>query len=282
MITVVQAPAYCAVQDQGWRHLRRSGMPVSGAMDRQALNAANGLVGNPAEAAGLEWALTSGRLRFDHGTRVAICGPDQETTQTVEAGGEVELPRPATGRFLYLAVSGGVDVLPVLGSRSTYLPAGLGHLFKAGDRIPVGVTPAQPRGHLAAARPDYASGVVRVVEGPQRGLFSAAEWERFLSLQWKVSGASDRMGYRLEGSASLAAPVADLPSEAACVGAVQVPPDGKPIVLMADGPTVGGYPKIAVVISADLPVLAQRQPGAPVRFSVVSMREAQDALRQAQ
>ena len=280
MITIERAPAYLTIQDQGWQASRSAGMPVSGTMDRWALTAANAMVGNPPDAAVFEWALTGGRIRVGRDARVAICGPDASATQTIVAGGELDLPRPTAGRFLYLAVAGGLDVPAVLGSRSTYLPARLGHALKTGDQIRIGQSFSVSRTVVPAGRPNYESGVVRVVAGPQRALFSDAEWQRFLSLEWKVSSASDRMGYRLEAEASLAAPTADLPSEAACVGAVQVPPDGKPIVLMADGPTVGGYPKIGVVISADLPILAQRQPGAPVRFVGVSITEAQAALRQ--
>jgi biotin-dependent carboxylase-like uncharacterized protein len=256
-------------------------MPVSGAMDRWALAAANLLVGNLPDAAAFEWALTGGRLRFDRDTRVAVCGPGVSTTAALPAGREFELIRPTEGRFLYLAVSGGLDVPKVLGSRSTFAPAGIGHRLRAGDTVPMSAA-ASGRSGLPAGMPNYASGVVRVVEGPQRALFAPADWEQFLQSTWRVSRISDRMGYRLEGDAPVTAPAADLPSEAACVGAIQVPPDGWPIVLMADGPTVGGYPKIAVVISADLPVMAQRPAGATVRFQLVTVGEAQAALRQRQ
>lgn len=278
MITVLHAPAYCTVQDGGWQNLRRSGMPVSGAMDRWAMHAANRMVGNADDAAVFEWALTAGRLQFDRDLRVAICGPGVQITHAVRIGEELVLPRPTDGRFLYLAVAGGVDTPLILGSRSTHVVAGLGHVVKTGDRIPVsGIPTAPPK--KPEGEPPYASGVLRVVEGPQRALFSDAEWNRFLGTSWTVSRVSDRMGYRLEGDVPVSAPPADLPSEAACVGAIQVPSDGMPIVLMADGPTVGGYPKIAVVITADLPILAQRQPGASVDFRAISIEEAQTAAR---
>jgi antagonist of KipI len=280
MISVLHAPAYCTVQDQGWSDKRRSGMPVSGAMDQWALSAANQMVGNPLPAAALEWGLTGGRLHFERDATVAICGPGMAITHPVRAGEELALPRPTEGRFLYLAVAGGLDVPVILGRRSTYLPAGFGHLIKTGERLPIGSdrvgSPASPRG-----KPDYASGLARVVEGPQRHLFSDERWTRFLATPWTVSRASDRMGYRLEGETPIETPPADLPSEGTCVGAVQVPPDGMPIVLMADGPTVGGYPKIAVVISADVPIVAQRQPGEVIRFEETTVSEAQRALRAA-
>ncbi|HWZ28840.1 MAG TPA: biotin-dependent carboxyltransferase family protein [Gemmatimonadales bacterium] len=278
MISIVQAPAYLAVQDLGWPSSRSAGMPLSGAMDRWALTAANLMVGNAPDAAALEWALTGGRLRFGRDTQVAVCGPGVSTTLAFPAGGEFDLVRPTEGRFLYLAVSGGLDVPEVLGSRSTYMPAGIGHRLKAGDTVPMGA-PSKGRPRMPAGAPNYESGVVRVVAGPQRELFTSPAWERFLESTWRVSRASDRMGYRLEGDVPVAAPAADLPSEAACVGAVQVPPDGLPIVLMADGPTVGGYPKIAVVISADLPVMAQRAVGGSLRFREVSIEESQAMLR---
>ncbi|HEX4561950.1 MAG TPA: biotin-dependent carboxyltransferase family protein [Gemmatimonadales bacterium] len=277
MITVVEAPAFATIQDQGWPGLRGAGMPVSGAMDPWALAAANRMVGNPEAAAGIEWALTAGRLRVDRQATVAICGPGLEVRHAVEPGQELELPRPTGGRFLYLGVAGGFDVPATLGSRSTYLAAGLGHVIKTGDRFPIGtLRGAEPM--TPAGRPDYGSRVVRVVEGPQRHLFSHGEWKKFLESEWKVSRASDRMGYRLEGGVALKAPAADLPSEATCVGAIQIPPDGYPIVLMADGPTVGGYPKLAVVITVDLPILSQRQPGEAVRLSAATIAEAQSAL----
>lgn len=278
MIAVLHAPAYCTVQDGGWRNLRRSGMPVSGAMDRWAMHAANRMVGNADDAAVFEWALTAGRLQFDRDLQVAICGPGVQITHGVRKGEELVLPRPTDGRFLYLAVAGGVDTPLILGSRSTHVVAGLGHVIKTGDRIPVGRVPTAPP-RKPEGEPPYASGVLRVVEGPQRALFSDAEWNRFLGTSWTVSRVSDRMGYRLEGDVPVRAPAADLPSEAACVGAIQVPSDGMPIVLMADGPTVGGYPKIAVVITADVPILAQKLPAQPVQFQETSVGEAQDALR---
>ena len=278
MITVLHAPAYCTVQDGGWQDLRRSGMPVSGAMDRWAMHAANRMVGNADDAAVFEWALTAGRLQFDRDLQVAICGPGAQITHAVRMGKELVLPRPTEGRFLYMAVAGGLDTPLILGSRSTHVVAGLGHVVKTGDHIPIGAVPTTPA-KKPEGEPAYQAGVVRVVEGPQRALFSDAEWTQFLSTSWTVSRASDRMGYRLEGDVLVRAPAADLPSEAACVGAIQIPPDGMPIVLMADGPTVGGYPKIAVVITADLPILAQRPPGAPLRFAGTTVVAAQLAFR---
>ncbi|HKV70012.1 MAG TPA: biotin-dependent carboxyltransferase family protein [Gemmatimonadales bacterium] len=278
MITVLHAPAYCTIQDRGWHNLRRAGMPVSGAMDRWASHAANLMVGNPDDAAVFEWALTGGRLQFDRDVVAAIRGPGVSVTHAVRAGEELVLPRPAVGRFLYLAVAGGLHTAVILGSRSTYLPAGLGHAIKTGDRIPIGSLPTTGA-TTPADEPRYAAGVVRVVEGPQRHLFTDDAWHQFLRTEWKVSRASDRMGYRLEGE-PVAAPAADLPSEAACVGAIQMPPDGLPIVLMADGPTVGGYPKIAVVITADLPILVQRQPGESLRLTATTVVVAQTELRQ--
>lgn len=278
MITVTHAPAYCTVQDQGWQDLRRAGMPVSGAMDRWALNTANRRVGNPDSAAGFEWALTAGRMQFAADRQVAICGPGVDVVHAVRSGEELVLPRPTQGRFLYLAVAGGLDTPAILGSRSTYVPAGLGHPVKTGDRIALGSLPTTSATKPATV-PPYESGVVRVIDGPQRALFSDDAWERFLSTSWKVSRASDRMGYRLEADAPVVAPAADLPSEAACVGAIQVPPDGIPIVLMADGPTVGGYPKIAVVITVDLPILAQKLPGEGVRFEETTVAASQRLMR---
>ncbi|HLA14381.1 MAG TPA: hypothetical protein VJZ25_05100, partial [Gemmatimonadaceae bacterium] len=125
--------------------------------------------------------------------------------------------------------------------------------------------------------PAYAAGVVHITLGPQADLFADDAWRTILE-EFRVSGASDRTGYRLDGPA-LSTSITALPSDAGCPGAIQIPGDGKPIALMADAPTVGGYPKIAVVSEADLPILAQREPGAPVRFELVSIEQSQRAAR---
>lgn len=284
MISVLAAPPFATVQDLGRAGHRAEGVPVSGAMDPDALARLNLAVGNAGTAAGLEWALGTGSLRLEAGGVVAL-GPvggnldgspvEPWTTAHGAAGATLHLQAPVDCRLGYLAIAGGLDVPPVLGSRSTYLPGRfgghMGRRLRAGDVLPVGNTPGRP---AALTPPPVEHGPIRVVRGPQADLFDDAAWEALLGDGYRVGVASDRMGYRLEGPALRHRGAASLPSEPACAGAIQVPDGGAPIVLMPDGPTVGGYPKIAVVVAADLGRLAQRLPGQRLRFRVVSLEEA--------
>jgi 5-oxoprolinase (ATP-hydrolysing) subunit C len=295
VIEVVKAPPFATVQDLGWRAGRAWGLPPGGAMDPLLFAAANGAVGNAPGAAAIEWALGPGALRFErsalvavlHGVELRVNGEAAAAAiAPVPAGGTVEIVPRGADRFVYVAVSGGIAVPEVLGSRSTYLPGGFGghegRRLRTGDRLPLGDL---PRGGGAAASPrppeTYPAGdvILRITRGPQWDLFDSAAQEAFLASSYTVASASDRMGYRLNGLAIAPREPATLPSEAACPGAVQIPDGGQPIVLMPDGPTVGGYPKIAVVIGADLRLLAQCQPGRGVRFREVSLEAARAALR---
>jgi antagonist of KipI len=297
MITITRAPPYLAVQDSGRRRARASGVPQGGAMDSFALAAANALSGNPLDAAGLEWALGAGSIKFERDAVFALSGAKVHatlsgqsvapcTTVYARSGDELAIERISRGRFLYVAVSGGIEVPLILGSRSTYLPGHFGgyegRTLKHGDALPLGA----PRSHSPTAGchcaadllPRYEMGIVHVTRGTHSNLFDEAVWHTFTDSEYKISAASDRTGYRLEGPA-LNNPVATLPSEAGCPGSIQVPGDGFPIALMADAPTVGGYPKIAVVAEADLPILAQRSPGETIRFELITIEQSQRALR---
>ena len=297
MITIVKAPPYLTVQDAGRRHSRGAGVPRGGAMDFFALCAANALVGNPGESAGLEWALGGGTIRFDRDCAFAIAGATANatvagrdvapcTTSYARAGEALSVDQIVSGRFLYVACSGGLDVPALLGSRSTYLPGRFGgyqgRLLKSGDSIPLGAkNGAQPRegSHCAAdLMPRYDSGIVHIIPGTHAGLFPESAWTILTESPYRVSGASDRTGYKLEGP-PIASSFGTLPSEAGCPGTIQVPGAGLPIVLMADAPTVGGYPKIAVASEADLPILAQRRPGDTVRFELITIEQSQRALK---
>lgn len=266
-------------------------------MDSFALCAANALAGNPFDAAGFEWALGGGAVRFDRDCVFSITGASARatlsgrvvapwTTTYARAGEEVTVEQIVAGRFLYLACNGGIDVPIQLGSRSTYLPGHFGgyegRILKTGDSVKLqthSVSPPAEGFHCAAdLMPRYDSGIVHVTRGPQADLFDEAAWRILTDSEYKVSVASDRTGYQLEGPA-LANTMGALPSEAGCAGAIQIPGDGPPIALMADAPTVGGYPKIAVVSEADLPILAQRRPGETLRFELVTIEQSQRALR---
>ncbi len=266
-------------------------------MDTFALGAANAIVGNALNAAALEWGLGGGSLRFDSECTVALAGAFVQATlagkpvapfTTVHAreGDELTVNQFDSGRFLYIAFRGGVDVPIVLHSRSTYLPGrfgGLdGRLLRSGDTLrlgaPTGRAPVEGFHVPGELTPAYAAAVVHLTRGPQAELFDDAAWRTLLDEDFRISSASDRTGYRLEGSA-LANSAPTLPSEVGCQGAIQVPGDGKPIALMADAPTVGGYPKMAVVSEADLPVLAQREPEDTVRFELITIEQSQRAAR---
>lgn len=295
MIEVVRAPAYLTIQDDGRRFARSSGVPRGGAMDSFALAAANIVAGNPPNAGALEWALTPGTLRFEGNCVFSVGGASPEvllagrtvtplTAMTANAGDELTVGPFAARRFLYLAVNGGIDAPPILQSASTYLPGkfgGLeGRMIRTGDRLHTGRSKATLEGFHCPDElaPDYDATSVRVTRGPQAELFGDDCWRALLTTEFRIAHASDRTGYRLEGK-RIPHELGLLPSEAGCAGAIQIPLDGNPIVLMADAPTVGGYPKIAVVADADLPLIAQKAPGDRVRFDLVTIAESQRALR---
>lgn len=280
MITILQAPLFATVQDLGRRGHRAIGVPVSGAADRDALAAVNVCVGNDAGAAALELALGRGALRFDADAIVAIGGATLVGTigerqvmpwipMTASAGDVLQIERITDGRFAYLAVRGGIDVPLVLGSRSTLLSAGLGghdgRMLRASDVLGIGDDGTIGPGPVPPIARDPAASIP-IVRGPQASEFDDAAWRTLLGETFRVSRVSDRAGYRLEGPTIAHAVATDRPSEPTCVGAIQVPSGGAPIVLMHDGPTVGGYPKIAVVRERAIGAFAQRAPGDAVRF----------------
>jgi antagonist of KipI len=266
-------------------------------MDFFAFRAANAMVGNDLDAAALEWALGGGTVRFESDCAFAIGGATARatiagrqvapcTTTYARAGDELCVEQITAGRFLYLACSGGIDVPTLLGSRSTYLPGHFGgyggRLLKNGDAVPHGEQPAElpAEGFHCAAdlMPRYDSGMVHATRGTQAELFDESSWLTFTEAGYRVSSASDRTGYKLEGPMVRNA-LGTLPSEAGCPGAIQVTGEGLPIVLMSDAPTVGGYPKIAVVSESDLPILAQRRPGEGIQFVLTTIEQSQRALK---
>jgi antagonist of KipI len=297
MITITRAPPYLTVQDAGRKHSRSLGVPRGGAMDLFAIRAANAVVGNSLDDAALEWALGGGGVRFDRDCFFAIGGATARatiagkvvapcTTTFARAGDELTVEQITSGRFLYLACDGGIDVPVVLGSRSTYLPGHFGgyqgRVLRSGDSVALGTSPdthpAEGFHSAADLMPRYESAIVHVTKGTQADLFDESAWRTLTESDYKISSASDRTGYRLEGPA-LGNALGTLPSEVGCTGTIQIPGDGQPIALMADAPTVGGYAKIAVVSEADLPILAQRRPGASIRFQLITIEQSQRALK---
>ncbi len=301
MLSVLDGGLLTTVQDLGRRGYERFGVPVAGAVDPFALRAANLLVGNPPGAAALEITIAGPRLLADDDCLIAVAGADLSlrvhgwdlppwAAILVRRGWTIEFGRRQAGCRAVLAVAGGIDVPAVMGSRSTYLPGRFGGLegrpLRSGDTLPVGA--AAPDILAAAGRcldpsvlPHYSdSPTVRVVLGPQDDRFTAEGLATFLSSEYQVSGTSDRMGCRLEGPVIAHGGPAEIISDGIPLGAVQVPADGRPIVLLADRQTTGGYPKIATVISADIPLLAQCVPGqSRVRFAASSVEEAQAVYR---
>jgi biotin-dependent carboxylase-like uncharacterized protein len=298
MIEILR-PGLCdLVMDQGRPGHGALGVPAGGAADPAALAAANRLVGNDAAAAGLEIALSGPRLRFPAGGVAALTGARFAATRSsgapvawnetliLAAGETLTLERPETGCRCWLALRGGLTVPPLMGSRSTFLPAGFGgyrgRALQAGDVLPGGVGAGDVR--LLRAHPPAVAGMgepLRVVAGPQAGLFDDGGLAAFFGGSYRVGVASDRRGLRLTGP-KVTHRRAELPSQGVLPGAIQVPPDGQPIILGWDGPVTGGYPVIAAVIAADGPRLAQLRPGDAVRFATVELEAARGLAAAAQ
>lgn len=288
---VRRAGMQTTVQDLGRRRHRHAGVPVSGAMDVVGLRIANALVGNPDGAAALEFTLIGPEVEFAADVLVAIGGAECEGLPSwrpmrVRAGERVKLGSCVRGCRGYLAIAGGIETEPVLGSRSTFLRAELGgHAGRAlrdGDVLKVGsgpaVDPARAEKRAAAGwridprvLPPYSSEpTVRVILGAQAEDFGDA----LFGPTFKVAPQSDRMGLRLSGPKLERRSAEELISTAVALGTVQVPADGQPLVLMADAQTIGGYPQVAHVIAVDLPLLAQLRPGDGVRFMEIALDEA--------
>ena len=294
-VALVREPGLLTtVQDAGRSGRRRLGVGRAGAMDGPALAAANGAVGGAPEAAGLECTVAGPTLEFLAPVRFAVTGADLGAVLERADLGDWPVPRGASvlarpgnrlrfsgrreGCRAYVALAGGIDAPVVLGSRATDLACGFGGVagraLQAGDVL--GVLALAHRGEGPRWRPAPAarSVRVRVVPGPQDDHFDAAALSRFLAEPWRVGPSSDRIGLRLEGEPLRHSGPAEILSDGMVPGSIQVPPDGRPIVMLADGPTTGGYPKIATLLAEDLSLLAQLVPGeGEVRFEKVSLDE---------
>jgi biotin-dependent carboxylase-like uncharacterized protein len=279
VLTVLAPGPLATVQDRGRSGFAAIGVPRSGAADASAAGLANRLVGNDESAAVLEATAGGLRLRAERTVLVAVTGAPAPVTVdgraapfgapfTLRPGAVLALGMPPVGLRTYLAVRGGVDVPPVLGSRSTDTLSGLGPApLTAGDRLPVGTLRAdEPFVDVAAVRPPSSAPVLRVLAGPRRDWLARDAWTALTSQEWSVSADSNRVGLRLAGPRLERAREDELPSEGLVPGALQVPPDGAPVLFLADHPVTGGYPVLAVVLTADLPAAAQLRPGDTVRF----------------
>ncbi len=303
-IELVSAGYFSTIQDRGRHRFRRYGMPACGAADVRSHDFANAILGNSPDAATIECTLNGPTIRFAQRTWFAITGRDPEIhldgvcvkpwqAHLSERGATLSV-RVKTGLRCYIAFEGGIGVPLLMGSRSTYCAASTGghegRALKPKDRLVLNPGVAPP-GSLACDTsvpvpnqwnpPNYCcERALRVVLGPQHDLFCEEAIETLLSSEYKVTNHSDRMGVRLDGALLKHKSGADIVSDGTLPGAIQVPGHGLPIVLLADCQTTGGYTKIACVISADLPLLAQKAPGESVRFCKVSTDEAIEAARQ--
>jgi len=289
MLRVLSPGPLCTLQDLGREGYQHQGVPVSGAMDATACEIANRLLGNPPDAAAIE--ITAGGAVFEALAPcvVAITGADLGamlnghplplwTSLFVRAGQRIEFEgRRASGARAYLALAGGIEAPIVLGSRSTCLPGGFGGLagraLHEGDVICAGRSEhddARIAGRAWPSPPDYAP-LVRLLPGPQANWF---DMEALTAQPWRVSATSNRIGLRLEGQPLGQHTTRDVASFGVFTGVIQVPPDGQPILLMADAQPTGGYPVVAVAIRADLHRAAQLLPGDAFRFTWTTQEDA--------
>jgi len=266
MIEVLDPGPLATVQDRGRPGLAHLGVSGSGAADRRALDRGNALVGNAAGAAALECTLSGPRLRFLAPAAVALTGAEERGPVEVHAGEELEVGSYTRGVRLYVCVRGGIDVEPVLGSRSTDLMSGVGPPpLQAGDVLRIGADTGAPAESEPYAIPDEP--LLRVSPGPRADWFAADALEALASSEWRVRPDSNRVGIRLDGPPLERAREGELESEGMVAGALQVPPSGLPILLGADHPTTGGYPVLGVVAADDLWLAGQLRPGDTVRFA---------------
>lgn len=300
VLRVIGAGALSLIQDLGRPGFQRFGVSVSGAMDAEALTLGNRLAGNPPGAAAVEVTLGGAEFEFLQDVVFALAGADFASTLdgvpvqnwqsfAGKAGARLKLGPALSGARGYVCLAGGIATAPVLGSRSTHAASRLGGIngrpLAAGDDLPAGRPGPDAAAGLQvpdALVPRYlAELVVHVIPGPQQDSFSARGKEAFYGSRYTVTEKSDRQGVRFGG-----APIEsrdgryDIISDAVVAGSVQVPGDGQPIVLMADRQTTGGYAKIAVVRSVDLPALAQAIPGSTVRFVPTTVPDAQVAAKE--
>jgi biotin-dependent carboxylase-like uncharacterized protein len=290
LFRVDRCGAGASVQDAGRFGLQRYGVSPAGAMDLEALALANALVGNPAGMAAIECPLAGfagqveeGRVLVaaaGGGSVVAIAGRKLPpfTSDFAERGEIVELGPARSGVYAYLAFGGGILTPPELGSLSVHRRSGIGGApLRPGDVLPLGNPPVRAR--RLAGPPDAGEGPIRIIPGPQDDHAGAAALAVLTSSGFTISSEADRMGVRLDGPRITPAGGHDIVSDGIATGAIQLPGDGRPIVLLRDRQTTGGYPKIATVISADIGRFAQLQQGSAVRFMVVSRAEAIAAAR---
>ena len=321
-LKVLAPGLHTTVQDLGRAGYQAIGVPVSGALDAVSLRLANALSGNLPGAPALEVLISGPVFEVVADTvRVALAGPgaslaigsqrsfaspdavspspawargvekariDTGQSVTLSRGEVIEVVAGRQSACCYLGVEGGIAVPLVLGSASTYVRAAIGGLdgraLRDGDFVPLGMARASDRPELRLSSPVSAAGdqLIRVVLGPQQEYFTEQAVTALLDNEFRISQSADRMGMRLDGPLLQHRRGWDIVSDAIMTGAIQVPGSGQPILLLADHQTTGGYPKIATVISADLPVVGRRRPGDPLRFAEVTVETAERLCRDAE
>jgi antagonist of KipI len=290
-IRVLRPGLLTTLQDNGRHGLQHVGLCPGGAMDPVALALANALVGNEVGEAALEITVIGPELSFEEDTLVAVCGAEfkgafpHNRPVLARAGTRFNVGRAVRGARAYLAVAGGFGIEPVLGSRSTYLPGRFGgfdgRALKHGDELPLRDPGAaarftrQKKAHEGTVKwsapphtlPDREPILVHVLEGQHFASFDSNAQRAFFDTVWKIAPESNRMGFRLAGPALVRSEQNEILSGPTTLGSIQVPANGTPIALMADHQTTGGYPRIAEIVSADVPRLAQLAPGGTVHFT---------------
>jgi biotin-dependent carboxylase-like uncharacterized protein len=296
-VRVVKAGMLTTIQDRGRWGLQGRGVPVAGPMDPVSHRLANALVGNNADAATLEITLIGPQLEFEDERMIAVTGAEFDLMLdgkpmplhapfVAAAESQLRFGARSRGARAYLAIAGGIQVPPTLGSRATHLTSRMGGVdgrpVRAGDRLPLGDARRSHRAAPALSEPVLplpdSGAVIRVLAGPQDDYFRADALDALQSGPYTIAHNSDRMGFRLIGPQLCHARGADIISDATPLGALQVPASGQPILLMADRQTSGGYAKIATVITADIGIAGQLCPGETLTFRLCTPREALAAL----
>jgi antagonist of KipI len=290
---VIKPGLQTTVQDLGRYGYQQFGISPAGAMDEFAMQVANILVGNPTAAAVLEFAFIGPVLEALTDITIAVCGGNfapkmkgrevqQWKSLRLKKGDVLSVGAAKAGAYGYIAVSGGIDVPEVMGSKSTLLNGGFGGLdgrvLKSGDLLA-----GRPEIRRLLKRlhpsliPEYRKRIeIRVIPGPHVEMFTTESVSEFFSEEYRVSTKANRMGFQLEGPRLKHAKGPDIISDSVPLGGIQVPASGQPIILMADRQTTGGYARIGTVISVDIPTFAQAVPGTVVKFSQISLEEAQE------
>ncbi len=297
MLEILEVTGIATIQDSGRRGWNKFGVPTSGPMDWFAYQAANSLLNNPPNSATIELGLGEITFHALRNTVLAVTGAGYEvenyiwtfplwTTFYVRAGWTVRVKKTSGGNWAYIAIAGGFDSPVIMNSRSAYLRGGIGSALKAGDVLN-SFTPTGDMLKLAARdfpvdkfMPYNQTPTIEVIPAPQADWFTSEGIRTFYESEYTLSPSFDRMGYRLQGSPIEKVITKELISEGMTMGSIQIPADGQPIVMMADAPTAGGYPKVASVTRASLSLLAQCEAGvSKIRFRETTVEEAQEKYK---